>query len=174
VGYDRLTVDAISARAHASKATIYRHWPKGKAQLVVAALKCRSTPPVICPDTGSLRSDLLTFLSDIATALTREDTALMAGLMLAMRADDELATAVREEVLDDKEHLAEQLIERARGRGEQVRPGAAPLLHELLPALLFTRPLLHGAPIDEPYVKHVVDDVLLPLLITSTAGKEKL
>jgi AcrR family transcriptional regulator len=176
VGYDRLTVDAIAARAHASKATLYRHWPQGKAQLVVTALKSRSAPPVICADTGSLRSDLLALLGGVAAALTREDVGLMAGLLLAMRSDEELATAVREQVLEDKEHLAEQLVARAVDRGEAVRPDAAALLHELLPALLFTHPLLHGAPIDEPYLKHVVDDVILPVLTHSAAGahsKEK-
>ena len=37
IGYDRLTIDSVAARAHASKATIYRRWP-GKAELVVDAL----------------------------------------------------------------------------------------------------------------------------------------
>ena len=170
VGYDRLTVDAVAARAHASKATLYRHWPQGKAQLVVAALKCRSTPPVVCTDTGSLRSDLLALLGTVAASLTREDVGLMAGLLLAMRSDEELAAAVREQVLEDKERLAERLIAQAEARGEYVRPNAAGLLHELLPALLFTHPLLHGAPIDEPYLKHVVDDVLLPVLTHRAAG----
>ena len=171
VGYDRLTVDAIATRARASKATLYRHWPRGKAQLVVTALKHRTAPPVSCPDTGSLRPDLLALLTGVAAALTREDIGLMAGLLLAMRLDEDLAIAVREEVIEDKERLAEQMIERAQARGEVGRPDAAALLHELLPALMFTQPLLHGAPIDEAYVKHVVDDVLLPLLTTSPAGR---
>jgi AcrR family transcriptional regulator len=172
VGYDRLTVDAVAARAHASKATLYRHWPQGKAQLVVAALKSRSTPPVVCTDTGSLRSDLLALLGTVAASLTREDLGLMAGLLLAMRSDEELAAAVRKQILEDKENLAERLIARAEARGEQVRPDAAALLHDLLPALLFTHPLLHGALIDDPYIKHVVDDVLLPVLTYRAAGAQ--
>ena len=37
-GYDQMTVDAVAAEAHSSKATIYRRWP-GKAALVVAAVR---------------------------------------------------------------------------------------------------------------------------------------
>ena len=36
-GYEAMTMDAVAARAHASKATIYRRWP-GKAELVRAAV----------------------------------------------------------------------------------------------------------------------------------------
>ncbi|HME77339.1 MAG TPA: helix-turn-helix domain-containing protein, partial [Mycobacterium sp.] len=35
-GYDRLTLEAVAASAHASKATMYRRWPS-KAELVLAA-----------------------------------------------------------------------------------------------------------------------------------------
>ena len=39
VGYDLLTMDAVAARAKASKATLYRRW-KSKPELVVAAVMC--------------------------------------------------------------------------------------------------------------------------------------
>ena len=41
VGYDRLTIDAVAARAKASKATVYRRWPTRDA-LVIDALDSRS------------------------------------------------------------------------------------------------------------------------------------
>ena len=56
IGYDRLTIDSVAARAHASKATIYRRWP-GKAELVVDALTLLKGAPLV-PDTGTLRGDL--------------------------------------------------------------------------------------------------------------------
>ena len=45
VGYDRLSIDALAERAHAGKATIYRHW-SGKAEIVVDAIRRRQCPPV--------------------------------------------------------------------------------------------------------------------------------
>src|ERR1700685_4779382 len=56
IGYDRLTIAAVAARAKASKMTIYRRW-SGKAELVVDALSCLRQPGEV-PDTGSLRGDL--------------------------------------------------------------------------------------------------------------------
>src|ERR1700679_4113552 len=57
-GYDGLTVDAVAASAHASKATVYRRWPT-KAELVSAAFieGCRQI--AVHPKTGTLRDDLL-------------------------------------------------------------------------------------------------------------------
>ena len=58
VGYDRMSMDAVAARAHASKATIYRRWP-GKQELVLDAVKARGVGLTVAEDTGSLRGDLV-------------------------------------------------------------------------------------------------------------------
>src|SRR6266542_2223133 len=55
-GYERLTLDAVAARAHVSKATLYRQW-SGKATLVAHALKHSRQPIAETVDTGSLRGD---------------------------------------------------------------------------------------------------------------------
>jgi len=52
-------MDAVAARAHASKTTIYRRWT-GKLELVRAAVNAFIAGRVlISADTGSLRGDLL-------------------------------------------------------------------------------------------------------------------
>ena len=71
VGYDRLTMDAVAQRAKASKATLYRRW-NSKATLVVDGLaRQKPLPPV--PDTGDLRSDLITAFCGMG-GLTDHDT----------------------------------------------------------------------------------------------------
>jgi len=58
-GYEAMTMDAVAARAHASKTTIYRRWP-GKPELVRAAVDAYIAGRVLrSADTGSLRGDLL-------------------------------------------------------------------------------------------------------------------
>src|SRR5205814_8700474 len=63
VGYQALTMDAVAARAQASKATIYRRW-RNKAQLGKAALdRADAAYNAAVPETGSLRGDLLAVLA---------------------------------------------------------------------------------------------------------------
>src|ERR1700729_2117030 len=72
VGYEAMTMDAVAARAHASKTTIYRRWP-GKPELVRAAVDVRVAGRLLgAPDTGSLRGDLLSVMRATRRHLTPE------------------------------------------------------------------------------------------------------
>ena len=165
VGYDRLSMDALAERAHAGKATIYRHW-SGKAQVVAAAVHRMkgggASEPF--PSTGSLRGDLLAALDQIACSATDADAAIIAGVMSAMRSDPELAELVRTQVLDSKKGEFNGIIERAVRRGELPRGGSAELVEEVISALLINRLVIRGLPVDGEFSIHVVDDIVLPLL----------
>src|SRR4051794_33311565 len=65
VGYDRMTVDALAARAGVSKPTIYRRWPGGKPEIVAEAIRCKRAESGELPDSGSLRGDLLAMLGGV-------------------------------------------------------------------------------------------------------------
>ena len=79
-GYDKLTVDQVVARAHASKTTVYRRWPS-KADLVGAAFAHRTRGEFGAPpDTGTLRGDLLALADMIAAGAVRERGADQFGL----------------------------------------------------------------------------------------------
>jgi AcrR family transcriptional regulator len=163
VGYDRMSMDAVAARAHASKATIYRRWP-GKRELVLDAVRARAPDQTVLPDTGSLRGDIIATLRAMADGLAAEDVALMAGVLRAMRSTPELADCMRTHVVEAKRHIGRTLVERAVARGE-LSPSAHPdLLHEVAPALLFFRLLVTGLPVDDAFLAHIADDVLIPLL----------
>ncbi|MFB4317730.1 TetR/AcrR family transcriptional regulator [Actinomadura sp. 21ATH] len=164
VGYDRMTMDAVAARAKASKATIYRRWPD-KAGLVVAAVRRHAGTAARAPaDTGSLRGDVLAVLEVMRASLTGQDAALLLGLIAAMRRDAELARTVRGQVLDDKQEVFGQVLERAVERGE-LAPGAGHgMFAEIVSALLFSRLFITGEPLDGAFLTHLADDVLLPLL----------
>jgi AcrR family transcriptional regulator len=162
VGYAGLRFDAVAARARTSKATLYRHWP-GKAQLVADAVRACKRWPYELPDTGSLRGDLIAFIGMTARHMSGEDGPLLAGVLMAMRCDPELAAEMRA-VASEKPEVGAQICGRAVDRGQLAGGCRAGLIEEIAPALLFMRGIVRGEPIDDGYVEHLVDDIILPLL----------
>jgi AcrR family transcriptional regulator len=163
-GYDQLTIDAVAARARCSKATIYRRWP-GKAALVSTAIRRHAGQPAAAvPDTGSLRSDLQAALGVMRSSLSGQDAALILGLLAAMHRDPELAGAVREQVLDVKREVFGAVIARAAARGDIPATADGALLAEISSAVLLSRLLVTGEPLDDAFTQHLVDAVLLPAL----------
>jgi AcrR family transcriptional regulator len=162
VGYQGLRVDAVAARARASKATLYRHWPT-KAGLVADAVRaCKATGENI-PDTGNLRADLVGWFGAIAASVAGDQGPILAGLFMAMHTDSELATQLRS-MREPKTPAAADICARAEQRGE-LRPGYdAGLIDEIVPGLMFMHRFALGAELDAKFIDHVVDDIILPLL----------
>jgi AcrR family transcriptional regulator len=162
VGYEGLRFDAVAARAKASKATLYRHWP-GKAQLVADAVRVCKVSGQDVPDTGTLRGDLVAFLLLMASSMTDEDGPLFAGLVMAMHNDPEFAAEMRE-LQQTKRSTAALIHARAVTRGELGAGSDALLIDEIAPAMMFMHRFALGEPLDGPFIDHLVDDVLMPLL----------
>lgn len=164
VGYERLSMDALAERAHASKATIYRHW-SCKAEIVAAAIRCRAEASAeVVPDTGSLRGDLLALLQHACQAMAAEDGALMAAVLWAMRTDAALAALVRTQMVEGKRDVVQEVVERAVARGDCPAHADAKVAAEVMPAMVMSRLFVTGEPLDEAFCTHLVDDVMLPLL----------
>jgi AcrR family transcriptional regulator len=171
-GYEAMTMDAVAARAHASKTTIYRRWP-GKPELVRAAVDAYVAGRLpVSVDTGSLRGDLMAVMRAMGGHLTDEFLAMMSGLVHAMRTDPELAGVLRSHLADDYS-AALPIIRRAAGRGE-VPSGSdetlARIAHELIEAQLF-RQMAIGGSFSEEFSRHVVDDLVRPALTHYGSGE---
>ena len=162
VGYEGLRFDAVAARAKASKATLYRHWP-GKAQLVADAVRvCKVTGEDV-PDTGTLRGDLVAFLMLMASSMADEDGPLFAGIVMAMHNDPEFAAEMRS-LQASKRSTATKIYARAVSRGEVKADSDPRLTDEIAPAMMFMHRFARGEPLDGPFINHLVDDILMPLL----------
>lgn len=167
VGYDRMSMDAVAARAQASKATIYRRWP-GKRELVLDALRSRAGRHTGAVDTGSLRGDLVATFTAMAAEAGDGEADLMAGVLRAMRCTPELGDCVRDQAGAGLASALRTIVDRAVARGE-VPPEADPdLAHEVARALWFQHVLVVGGAVDDAFIAHVTDDVLLPLLDRSS------
>lgn len=168
-GYEAMTMDAVAARAHASKTTIYRRW-RGKPELVRAAVGAFIAGRLLsAPDTGSLRGDLMAAMWAMRGHLTAEFMAMMSGLVHAMRTDSELAASLRS--LFDEDLVSKEIVGRAVTRGELPRGAArelASLVHEVIEAHVF-RQMMAGNELDDGFTLHVIDDIVLPLLSGTAA-----
>jgi AcrR family transcriptional regulator len=161
LGYDRLTIDAVAARARSSKATIYRRWP-GKAELVVDALTSLKGEPLI-PHTGSLQGDLEAIAQNSASADNLLDARLMTGLITAMAHDAELRQVFRERLIDPQTEGLKQVFEQAVVRGEVARHRNLDLVVSVYPALMLRHLLMTGELPDARFAQQVIDDVIMPL-----------
>jgi AcrR family transcriptional regulator len=163
VGYDRMSMDAVAGRARASKATIYRAWPN-KPDLVTEALVHRFGGAPEVPDTGSLRGDLLALMTGACTVACSPEGSVVTGLMSAASRSPELSRTLHKLLYEMKHPVHLAILDAAVARGEVPAGTSADLLHEVLHSMVLTKLLWARTSLDDEFVVHVVDDVLLPVL----------
>jgi AcrR family transcriptional regulator len=166
VGYSRLAMERIAARAGASKASLYKRW-SNRAELVVGALQYQSVAPEPAPDTGNLRGDVLTLLCSAAARLDGVFGAAVRGLMAETLTDPDRTASLRPGMFTARNRLMREILDRAVARGEIAPAAVTPRLIELAPALLDHHFLIHGAPIPDAVLTGIVDEILLPLLTSA-------
>jgi AcrR family transcriptional regulator len=163
VGYDALTMDAVAARTHSSKATLYRQW-KGKPELVIAALKDRKHSGVAEVDTGTLAGDLREVARHMAST-GEEDTGLMRALLHAVEHDTDLARVFHDSLVEPEVAALQHILDRAVARGElDPKVPARTFLPHLMVGALIARPLVDNRHADRAYLRKYVDAVVLPAL----------
>ena len=162
-GYDKLTVDQVVARAHASKTTVYRRWPS-KAELVRAALAHRTRDEFgIPPDTGTLRGDLLA-LAEIIARVAGEYGRVIAGILAAGERSPRLRELLAKDLYYERRDQVQGVLRRAATRGEIAHEAISGDLWDVLPAYILFRTLLDERPVPATTLRALIDDVLLPSL----------
>ncbi|GAA1165940.1 TetR/AcrR family transcriptional regulator [Streptomyces hebeiensis] len=167
VGYERLTYEAVAARAGTSRPVLYRRWPS-KRELVLAALRHQAPPlPDEPPDTGDLRGDVLALLR-LVVRRTRELAPVRDVLAAEQaRATDltDLATYLASRNEGPGREWMRTVLERAARRGEV--DAAEPLPDRLvtLPVVLVVHDLFMArrTPPDTE-LEEIVDRLFLPLV----------
>ncbi len=145
VGFGRLSVDAVAARAGVGKATIYRRW-RSKDDLLHAAIsRLDATGQVV--DTGDLQSDLRTILRWLTAHFGNSNVADLMPLLVAEARFDAGLRAVQHSVAREGRGVVQQILELARRRGELRDDLDDEVVIDLLIAPIFLRKLLTGAPV---------------------------
>jgi AcrR family transcriptional regulator len=144
VGYGALTIDGVAARAGVGRPTVYRRWPS-KAALVIGALSDLA-PAQPCPDSGSLRDDLVAIRRRQLELLSSpEGRRVLPGLAADVAEDAELQRVFHRQYVDPWRQAVEQVVARAAERGEISDGADARLLSDVLTGPLFYRVLFPGS-----------------------------
>jgi AcrR family transcriptional regulator len=162
VGYDRLTIDAVAARAGAGKATCYRRWA-GKAELTVDAIGRMKAQPEL-PDTGTLRGDLVELtchFHDTEDAAFRTD--VQAGLVSGLVRDAKLREVFAEQFIAPRKAVFRTVFQQAVERGEIAPVPNYELLSDVVPSMVFHRMIMTGKAPDPAFVQTIIDQIVLPL-----------
>jgi AcrR family transcriptional regulator len=167
-GYDRLTLDAVAARARASKATVYRRWPS-KAELVLAAFMEGCRQVAVHPDTGTLRGDLLQ-LGRVISQQTHEQAGIIRAVLVEISRHPALLDAMQSEFLDQRKALLQEVLRDAVLRGEIDAAAISDELWDLLPGYLIFRSIMPNRPPTDQTVEALIDEVIIPSLTRHRKG----
>jgi AcrR family transcriptional regulator len=157
VGYTKLTVEAIAARAGVGKQTIYRWWPdKGALVLDAYLALVGADQDLTVPDSGDLEADLRLVLGSLVDSLgdplfERRYRALLA----AIQDDPKLAAALLDRLLKPWLAATTQRL-RAAQRAGQLRNVDPEVAAELLYGPVYYRWLLRTGPISRQYLDAVL------------------
>jgi AcrR family transcriptional regulator len=170
VGYVRFTIEAVAARAGTSKPVIYRRWGS-RAELVLAAWASRVPVEPGTPDTGSLRSDLLTLFNRIARRATQMMSEVIAGVAgEAFRHPEVHALFRRQLEVSPLYDAIQTIVKRAVERGE-LPPVTVPVRALRLPVVMVRgEAMVAGGSVPAETITELVDDVYLPLLRGLASG----
>jgi AcrR family transcriptional regulator len=158
VGYSKLTVEAIAARAGVGKQTIYRWWPdKGAVVLDAYLALVEADQELTFPDSGDLEADLRMVLGSMMDSLAdpvfeRRYRALLA----AIQDDPTLAAALWDRLLKPWLAATIRRLRAAQQAGQLRNDVDLEVAAELLYGPAYYRWLLRTGPISRQYADAVL------------------
>ncbi|WP_433350144.1 TetR/AcrR family transcriptional regulator [Micromonospora sp. CA-111912] len=164
VGYARVGIEGIAARAGVGKQTIYRWWPSKGAIVFDAFLSLSESeggePPVL-PDTGDLEADLAAVLRATVEELNdpRYDQPMRA-LATEIAHDPELAAVYAERLDGPLKEAKRQRLRSAQQAGQLAEDLDLDVAVEMIWGPLLNRWLHRSGPLTPEYADRVVTTAL--------------
>ena len=118
VGYERMRIEDVAARAGVNKTTVYRRFTT-KEELVRAALMGVTRSATTAPNTGSLRGDLLEHMRRKVSRVASPEGQMVVRMLAAEPNDSELFTiakSIHKAHASVPRSILESAAARARGR----------------------------------------------------------
>jgi AcrR family transcriptional regulator len=166
-GFANLTMESVAARARTGVAVLYRRWAN-KDELTLAAVSHYGrTRPVVVPDTGTLRGDLLELMAEIGDQRVTFATVVGAAFAGLLHSTGMSPAEIRDKLIEDQPRWSTEIFRRAHERGEidlgVIPPGVLEMPFDLMRHDL----LMTLRPPSPERITSIVDDMFLPLVANS-------
>ncbi|GHG09055.1 TetR/AcrR family transcriptional regulator [Streptomyces filamentosus] len=157
LGYAKLSIEAIAARAGVGKHTVYRRW-SSKGALLLDSLLSRGGSALDYPDTGDLRADLRRQIQEAVGLLAKGPLSpLFKALVGEAQHDPGIAAALNERFIAPQAAKTVARLEAARDRGQLAPDFDLDLAMAILSGPLYFRLLITQEPLTSDYVDRVLD-----------------
>ena len=164
-GFADLTMESVAARAKTGVAVLYRRWANKDALTLAAISHQGRSHPMLVPDTGSLRGDLLALITGFGDDRMAFATVVGAAFAGLLQSTGMTPAQVRDQLLADQPRRSAEVFRRAHERGE--------INLDTIPADVLEMPfdlmrhdlLMRLKPLSPERISSIVDDMFLPLVL---------
>ncbi|YCK37807.1 TetR/AcrR family transcriptional regulator [Actinomadura sp. ATCC 39365] len=157
IGYAKLSMEAVAARAGASKQTIYRRWPS-KAALLFDSLLSVNGPALDYPDSGDIVADLRAQIHSAVDLLAGPPVGpLFKALIGEAQHDPQIAAALNERFIAPQADKTVARLKTARDQGQLSPAFDLALAMAILSGPLYFQLLITQEPLTHEYVDRILD-----------------
>jgi AcrR family transcriptional regulator len=157
LGYAKLSIEAVAARAGAGKHTIYRRWPS-KGALLLDSLLWLHEPALDYANTGDIIVDLRAQIYAAVDLLARPPFGpLFQALIGEAQYDPQLAAALNERFIAPQADKTVARLKAARDQGQLSPDFDLDLAMAILSGPLYFQFLITREPLTHEYVDRILD-----------------
>jgi len=156
VGYAKLSIEAVAARAGVGKHTVYRRWPS-KGLLFLDSLLSLNAPVLDYPDTGDIEADLRRQIHAVVDLLgTSPWAALYQALVGEAQHDPAVSAGLNERFIRPQAEKTKARLETARDQGHISPDFDLDLAMAILSGPLYFRFMILQEPVTHDYVDRIL------------------
>lgn len=168
-GGSALTTDAVAARAHTSKATIYRYWPDKVHLFIEAANQIIKLPAI--PDLGSFKEEVRQLLTARLSEYQGSGADRLFGALVGLAAEDPtFSRHLRDWMVANQMSTNSAIVRRGLARGEIRADVSVEAVMTIIGAPLVYRLILEPGQPDQVLVDTLVDCVARGLAPAQTGN----
>ncbi|MFD5750722.1 TetR/AcrR family transcriptional regulator C-terminal ligand-binding domain-containing protein [Streptomyces sp. NPDC127033] len=158
-GLRAVTFDRVATEAGSSKMTLYKWWPSPGA-LAAEAYFTQSDRTLQFPDTGDLRTDLITQLSSFIRWLDEGAAKPVSELVGASQTDPDVAHSWSNSYALPRRELARVRLRTAQEQGQLRQDADLDIIVDQLWGACYHRLLVLKVPFDDTLAERLVDQAL--------------